>query len=67
MWFADRSRVPQKFSFMAKSYSASADLRLLDPFWRERVDRVVLPNGLVAAWDLAWWGSHALAAADRRL
>src|SRR5688572_16539122 len=31
---------------MAKSYSASADLRLLDPFWRERVDRVVLPNGL---------------------
>ena len=46
MWFADRSRAPQKFSFMAKSYSASADLRLLDPFWRERVDRVVLPNGL---------------------
>jgi zinc protease len=31
---------------MAKSYSASADLRLLDAFWRERVDRVVLPNGL---------------------
>jgi zinc protease len=31
---------------MAKSYSASADLRLLDTFWREPVDRTVLPNGL---------------------
>ena len=31
---------------MAKSYSASADLRLLDSFWREPVERVVLPNGL---------------------
>lgn len=31
---------------MPKSYSASADLRLLDAFWREPVERVVLPNGL---------------------
>lgn len=31
---------------MAQSYSASADLRLLDSFWREPVERVVLPNGL---------------------
>ena len=38
--------------------------------WRKGLDTeagVVLPNGLAAAWDLAWWGSHALAAADRRL
>ena len=33
-------------SFMAKSFSGSADLRLLDTFWREPVDRAVLPNGL---------------------
>jgi zinc protease len=26
--------------------SAAADLRLLDPFWREPVERTVLPNGL---------------------
>jgi zinc protease len=26
--------------------SATADLRLLDPFWREPVERTVLPNGL---------------------
>ncbi len=31
---------------MPKSPSASADLRLLDSFWREPVERVVLPNGL---------------------
>lgn len=31
---------------MPKSYSASGDLRLLDSFWREPVERVVLPNGL---------------------
>src|SRR3954466_14428968 len=31
---------------MPKSYTASADLRLLDAFWREPVERVVLPNGL---------------------
>jgi zinc protease len=31
---------------MAKSYSGSADLRLLDAFWREPVERLVLPNGL---------------------
>ena len=31
---------------MASPYSAAADLRLLDPFWREPVDRTVLPNGL---------------------
>src|ERR1051325_4944151 len=31
---------------MRKSYSASADLRLLDAFWREPVERTVLPNGL---------------------
>jgi len=31
---------------MSQSYSAAADLRLLDPFWREPVDRTVLPNGL---------------------
>ncbi len=31
---------------MAKLSSASADLALLDPFWREPVERTVLPNGL---------------------
>lgn len=31
---------------MAKSYTAAADLRLLDTFWREPVERTVLPNGL---------------------
>src|SRR3954466_4646726 len=31
---------------MAKSSSSPADLRLLDAFWQEPVDRVVLPNGL---------------------
>jgi zinc protease len=31
---------------MSKSYSASADLRLLNAFWREPVERTVLPNGL---------------------
>ncbi|MDB6170028.1 MAG: peptidase domain protein [Verrucomicrobia bacterium] len=31
---------------MAKSYSASTDLLLLSPFWRESVERTVLPNGL---------------------
>src|SRR3954468_18373733 len=31
---------------MPKSYSASPDLRLLDAFWREPVERIVLPNGL---------------------
>ena len=31
---------------MAKLSSAAADLRLLDPFWREPVERTVLPNGL---------------------
>jgi len=31
---------------MAKSSSAAADLRLLDAFWREPVERTVLPNGL---------------------
>ncbi len=31
---------------MAASSSAAADLRLLDPFWREPVERTVLPNGL---------------------
>ncbi len=31
---------------MPNAYSATADLRLLDPFWRESVDRSVLPNGL---------------------
>src|SRR5687767_9930975 len=31
---------------MAHSYTASRDLKLLDPFWREPVDRTVLPNGL---------------------
>src|SRR3954470_24412814 len=31
---------------MPKSYSASADLRLLDAFWQEPVERFVLPNGL---------------------
>lgn len=38
--------------------------------WRKGLDTeagVVLPNGLAAAWDLAWWGSQALGAADRRL
>jgi zinc protease len=31
---------------MAKLPSAAADLRLLDPFWREPVERTVLANGL---------------------
>ncbi len=31
---------------MVTSFSATADLRLLDPFWREAVERIVLPNGL---------------------
>jgi zinc protease len=31
---------------MAQLSSAAADLRLLDPFWREPVDRTILPNGL---------------------
>jgi zinc protease len=31
---------------MAKPSPASADLALLDPFWREPVERTVLPNGL---------------------
>ena len=31
---------------MAPLSSAAADLRLLDPFWREPVERTVLPNGL---------------------
>lgn len=31
---------------MPTSSSAKADLRLLDPFWREPVERFVLPNGL---------------------
>src|SRR3954465_6922537 len=31
---------------MAKLSSAGADLRLLDAFWREPIQRTVLPNGL---------------------
>lgn len=31
---------------MAKPSPATADFRLLEPFWRETVERVVLPNGL---------------------
>jgi len=31
---------------MAKLSLAAADLRLLDAFWRETVERSVLPNGL---------------------
>jgi len=31
---------------MVTSFSAAADLRLLDPFWREPSERIVLPNGL---------------------
>lgn len=31
---------------MRKSYSAVTDLSLLDAFWREPVERLVLPNGL---------------------
>jgi zinc protease len=31
---------------MAKPSPATADLLLLEPFWREPVERVVLPNGL---------------------
>src|SRR3954464_8686512 len=31
---------------MAQSSSAAADLCLLDPFWKEPVERTVLPNGL---------------------
>ncbi len=31
---------------MPKKTSASADLRLLDAFWREPVERTILPNGL---------------------
>ena len=31
---------------MPRAPSPAADLRLLEPFWREAVDRIVLPNGL---------------------
>jgi zinc protease len=31
---------------MPRASSSAADLRLLEPFWREPVERVVLPNGL---------------------
>lgn len=31
---------------MAKSSSLAADLALLDPFWREPIERTVLPNGV---------------------
>ncbi len=31
---------------MAQLSSVTADLRLLDPFWHEPVERIVLPNGL---------------------
>ena len=31
---------------MAQSFSAASDFRLLDAFWREPVERTVLPNGL---------------------
>ena len=31
---------------MVNTFSAAADLQLLDPFWRERAERTVLPNGL---------------------
>jgi len=31
---------------MPKTISPSADFRLLDPFWREPVERTVLSNGL---------------------
>lgn len=31
---------------MAKSSSFTADLALLDPFWKESVERTVLPNGV---------------------
>ncbi len=33
---------------MAPKISFAADLRLLEPFWREPVERFVLPNGLTA-------------------
>ncbi|HXA14339.1 MAG TPA: pitrilysin family protein, partial [Opitutaceae bacterium] len=33
---------------MAKKLFPAADLRLLEPFWREPVERFVLPNGLTA-------------------
>jgi zinc protease len=32
---------------MPKTHTPAADLRLLDAFWREPVQRLVLPNGLV--------------------
>ncbi len=32
--------------FMPKKIAVSSDFRLLDTFWREPVERVVLPNGL---------------------
>ncbi len=38
--------------------------------WRKGLDSeagAILANGQAAAWDLAWWGSQALGAADRRL
>ena len=31
---------------MRKTSSTAADLRLLDPFWQEGVERTLLPNGL---------------------
>lgn len=36
----------ETFHFMAKLSPVAADLRLLEPFWRESVERSVLPNGL---------------------
>jgi hypothetical protein len=38
--------------------------------WRKGLDTdagVVYPSGRAAAYDLAWWGSHAMGAAERRL
>jgi len=38
--------------------------------WRKGLDTaagVVYPSGKAAAYDLAWWGSQAIGAADRRL
>jgi hypothetical protein len=57
-----------------ETWSAQGDLAivvgLLLRGWRKGLDTeagVVHPNGMAAAWDLAWWGSNAMGAAGRRL
>jgi hypothetical protein len=57
-----------------ESWRATWDLAVLVGLvlrgWRKGLDTdtgVVYPSGKAAAYDLAWWGSQAIGAADRRL